>query len=380
MENVSNKNDRYLRLIRDLFKETKNQKPAGTTAAIDENQDLSSTPLSRRPINVAANRRKFFSEVCVGDRVAVTATSDVNEHKPEPETITRDGCTEYADWVILGLPKPQESGDIDCKVDYTGLAENVEIVGYKHKKHKGLFHEGSSLIATVSDVAINTRTMRGKGCSLVIDVSEYDGTKPAADELFVKWSLANDEAESGRLTPKPRPASITVKTTRTRKRSATRAVAKDHAIESHHPSVVQGDEKLILVDTSSLLRSKNFGVGLDGYSALMNSLKANGFKPFALIDAATPYILDDAGKAFVDKLVASGDGQLSPGGTRADDYMLALADKMGVDIISFDRFRDYAKTYPWTQEQDDKRRVHAPMVARDHDRLVSLIPSLGICG
>lgn len=141
-------------------------------------------------------------------------------------------------------------------------------------------------------------------------------------------------------------------------------------------ATVQDGAKLILVDASCLLRNDAFG--LAGCEALMNSLKANGFKPFALIDAATPHNLDDAGKAFVNELAASGDGKVVPGGTRADDYLLALADKMGVDIVSYDRYRDFTETYPWTQwtqEKEGKRRIHAPEFL--FDRIV--IPSLGIC-
>jgi len=60
-----------------------------------------------------------------------------------------------------------------------------------------------------------------------------------------------------------------------------------------------------------------------------------------------------------------------PGGSRADEFILQFADACNADVISNDRFRDYAKDYTWIVSG---RRLHKLAVVCG----VLMVPSLGL--
>ena len=80
----------------------------------------------------------------------------------------------------------------------------------------------------------------------------------------------------------------------------------------------------------------------------------------------------------IDRLTKCGEGEIAPGGSRADEYLLLLADRLGIDIVSNDRYRaeEYTSKYRWLGNRDEtSRRVHPVAIMLG----LVLIPSLDIC-
>ena len=66
-----------------------------------------------------------------------------------------------------------------------------------------------------------------------------------------------------------------------------------------------------------------------------------------------------------------------PSGTRADDYLLLLADKKRLGVVSNDAFRDQLEKYPWlgNRIESGEKRLH-PVSFADGELLM---PTLNIC-
>ena len=135
----------------------------------------------------------------------------------------------------------------------------------------------------------------------------------------------------------------------------------------------EGAASRILVDGSNYIRSD---MGVKGLESILEALKASGRAPFSIFDAATPYNVDEDGKALIQRLIEAGEATLAPGGTTADAHLLLLADKCGCDIVSNDMFRDWEDKYPWLAKREGEgKRVHTAMSMNG----MILIPDLGIC-
>ena len=136
----------------------------------------------------------------------------------------------------------------------------------------------------------------------------------------------------------------------------------------------------VVIDGSNYIQDASFGAR--GLETIIAALKEKGRTALAIFDAATRYKARDAGDAasveLINRLTKCGEGEIAPGGSRADEYLLLLADRLGIDIVSNDRYRaeEYTSKYPWLSSRDETpRRVHpaAIMLGR------VLIPSLDIC-
>lgn len=139
------------------------------------------------------------------------------------------------------------------------------------------------------------------------------------------------------------------------------------------PSPADGGCRRVFVDGSNYIRSET---GAKGLAAILAALKKAGRAPVTIFDAATPFKVDEEGKALIQRLAAAGEAFIAPGGSQADDHLLLMADTCGGDIISNDLYRDKAERYPWVSGDGDAgKRVHTAMVANG----LVLIPDLDIC-
>ena len=136
----------------------------------------------------------------------------------------------------------------------------------------------------------------------------------------------------------------------------------------------------VVIDGSNYIRDASFGAR--GLQSIIAALKENGRTAFTIFDAATRYKARDVGDTasveLIDRLTKCGEGEIAPGGSRADEYLLLLADRLGIDIVSNDRYRaeEYTSKYRWLGNRDEtSRRVHPVAIMLG----LVLIPSLDIC-
>lgn len=91
---------------------------------------------------------------------------------------------------------------------------------------------------------------------------------------------------------------------------------------------------------------------------LLNALRDSKINFICIFDASTRHKLEREGepdsKEIYKKLLYRRPTVFSevPGGTCADDYILNDANDKDLPVISNDRFRDYAKQFPWVSEEN----------------------------
>ncbi len=106
----------------------------------------------------------------------------------------------------------------------------------------------------------------------------------------------------------------------------------------------------ILVDGSNVLHWKNDLPDLSAVGTVLAELKARGFTPGVMFDANVGYkigsrYLDDRHLA---KILGLPEDQVFvvPKGTPADGYLLMAARQLGAQVVTNDRFRDWAEAHP----------------------------------
>ncbi len=128
-----------------------------------------------------------------------------------------------------------------------------------------------------------------------------------------------------------------------------------------------GDKNIVLVDGSNILFSETGGA--TGGLLLQRTLRAlrwSGRTPYLVFDANIKYKLRASNDRIAADLIDSIETRdpqrymQVPAGTRADDYILCIADQFGYDVISCDRFREFSEKYPWTAAsvESGNKRVH----------------------
>ncbi|MDQ6635253.1 MAG: hypothetical protein M3Z10_10925 [Gemmatimonadota bacterium] len=102
---------------------------------------------------------------------------------------------------------------------------------------------------------------------------------------------------------------------------------------------------LVLVDGSNVAHSSEGEKGLlSNITLVCDKLRAEGYEPLVLVDAALRHQIDD--RTTYEQLVESGAIRQAPAGTDADYFILAFARELDASIVSNDRFRDRRSAFP----------------------------------
>ncbi|MDB4917142.1 MAG: Ribonuclease Zc3h12a-like protein [Gemmatimonadetes bacterium] len=106
----------------------------------------------------------------------------------------------------------------------------------------------------------------------------------------------------------------------------------------HGPTVV-------VVDGSNVAHSsEGERVWLSNIVAVCDKLRAEGYEPVVLADAALRHQIDN--RAEYERMVDNGLIRQAPAGTDADYFILSFAREFDSAIVSNDRFRDRQKAFP----------------------------------
>ena len=124
---------------------------------------------------------------------------------------------------------------------------------------------------------------------------------------------------------------------------------------------------LILIDGTNVMHwdKNSSGVTLKNLLAITQHFDANRIGYKALFDASSRYRLDNSERVVFEDLLKNRPEQFSqaPAQTRADDFLLMLADDdPTAKIISNDIYRDYVSRFPWV---GDRTRFIRGMTRRD---------------
>ena len=102
---------------------------------------------------------------------------------------------------------------------------------------------------------------------------------------------------------------------------------------------------LVLVDGSNVAHSsEGEQARLANITAVCDKLRAEGYEPLVLVDAALRHQIDD--RRAYEELVDAGVLRQAPAGTDADYFILSFARELDASIVSNDRFRDRQKAFP----------------------------------
>ena len=82
---------------------------------------------------------------------------------------------------------------------------------------------------------------------------------------------------------------------------------------------------------------------------VVKKLKAEGYDPIVVADAALRHQIDD--KEGYERRVEEGKIRQAPAGTDADYFILAFARELDAVVVSNDRFRDRAEAFPEARER-----------------------------
>lgn len=111
---------------------------------------------------------------------------------------------------------------------------------------------------------------------------------------------------------------------------------------------------VVLVDGSNVMHWKDNTPKIETLREVVYALSDHGFKVGVMFDANAGYKLFDRyhhDSQFAGLLGMKTDHvMVVPKGTPADPYLLNAARDMGARIVTDDRFRDWAETYPEVQE------------------------------
>ena len=153
---------------------------------------------------------------------------------------------------------------------------------------------------------------------------------------------------------------------------------------AHAPRPAGEDaQPMLLVDGSNVVLATKPEGGGRALFRVLRALKVSGFLTHVFFDANIEYKLKDAGDEMglrmIEALRRTHPERLTvvPSGTRADDYLLLLADKKGLGVVSNDTFRDQLEKYPWlgNRIENGDKRLH-PVIFADEQLMM---PTLNIC-
>lgn len=84
-------------------------------------------------------------------------------------------------------------------------------------------------------------------------------------------------------------------------------------------------------------------------TAVRDVLKAMGFVPVIIMDAALRYEVDDEKQ--LEHLLDTEDFQQAPAGSDADYFVLSFAQDEDSIVVSNDQFEEYREQFPWIEEK-----------------------------
>ena len=134
-----------------------------------------------------------------------------------------------------------------------------------------------------------------------------------------------------------------------------------------------------LIDGSNVAHATEGGARLANILLVRDRLRAQGFDPIIVADAALRHQIDDG--AHYESLVGSGEIHQAPAGTDADYFLLSFAKELDASLVSNDRFRDRSRQFAAVRRQiirfmiladevvferrTGKREAHAPTPGRE---------------
>ena len=111
-----------------------------------------------------------------------------------------------------------------------------------------------------------------------------------------------------------------------------------------------GETPRAIVDGSNVAHSSEGDEAkLNNIKLVVRKLKAEGYDPIVVADAALRHQIDD--KEGYERRVVEGKIRQAPAGTDADYFILAFARELDCLIVSNDRFRDRAEAFPEVLER-----------------------------
>jgi hypothetical protein len=108
------------------------------------------------------------------------------------------------------------------------------------------------------------------------------------------------------------------------------------------------ERRVAIVDGSNVAHStEGNGPTLENIRLVCDKLREEGLEPVVVVDAALRHQIDDANG--FEQLVGRGELKQAPAGTDADYFILSFARELDAYVVSNDRFRDLAKSFPETR-------------------------------
>jgi hypothetical protein len=105
-----------------------------------------------------------------------------------------------------------------------------------------------------------------------------------------------------------------------------------------------------IVDGSNVAHATEGGEArLENIRLVCEKLRDEGLKPIVVADAALRHQIDD--EASYEKMVEDGLIKQAPAGTDADYFILSFARELEASVVSNDRFRDLAKSFPESRDR-----------------------------
>jgi hypothetical protein len=83
--------------------------------------------------------------------------------------------------------------------------------------------------------------------------------------------------------------------------------------------------------------------------AIRDKLRAEGFDPIIVADAALRHSIDDPER--YEQLIDAGQVRQAPAGTDADYFILSFARELSASVVSNDRFRDRIRQFPEARDR-----------------------------
>jgi hypothetical protein len=110
------------------------------------------------------------------------------------------------------------------------------------------------------------------------------------------------------------------------------------------------EPKVVIIDGSNVAHAgSGEQASLRSITLICDKLREEGFEPVIVADAALRHQIDD--KVAYEELVTGGNIKQAPAGTDADYFILSFARGLAASIVSNDRFRDNAKSFPEARER-----------------------------
>ena len=105
------------------------------------------------------------------------------------------------------------------------------------------------------------------------------------------------------------------------------------------------ENRTVIVDGSNVAHfTEGEKAMLDNIRLVRDKLLEEGYQPVVLADAALRHQIDD--EQGFEALVEDGTIKQAPAGTDADYFILSFARELDANIVSNDRFKDRAASFP----------------------------------